>query len=62
VVDAPAAFRFTGPANPERHLRAAGALGADTRNVPASEGGNMLAERLVAVACGVRRVSVNRRE
>jgi len=47
VVNAPAAFRFTGPANPQRHLRAAEALGADVRNAPVSEGGNLLAERLI---------------
>jgi alcohol dehydrogenase class IV len=46
VVNAPAAFRFTAPACPERHLQAAHALGADTRNLTPEHGGEALAARL----------------
>lgn len=44
VLNAPAAFRFTGPTNPERHLDVARAMGMDTGNIPADEGGNALAD------------------
>lgn len=47
VINAPAAFRFTAPANPQRHLQAAAALGADTRGAGESEGGELLARRLI---------------
>jgi hydroxyacid-oxoacid transhydrogenase len=47
VLNAPAAFRFTGPANPERHLRAAGLLGADIEGVPADKAGEVLADHIV---------------
>ena len=47
VLNAPAALRFTGPANPERHLQAAGYLGADIKGVPAEKAGEVLADYLV---------------
>ena len=47
VLNAPAAFRFTGRANPERHFQAANALGADTTNVRINDGGEILAKRLI---------------
>jgi alcohol dehydrogenase class IV len=47
VINAPAAFRFTGPANPERHLQAADALGADTAKASPNDGGELLAQRLI---------------
>lgn len=47
VLNAPAAFRFTGPAAPEAHLRAADALGADTRGATPADGGELLATRLI---------------
>ena len=49
VLNAPAAFRFTGPAAPERHLRAAEALGAEVRGVSPADGGAVLAARLIAM-------------
>lgn len=47
TVNAPAAFRFTGPANPQRHWEAAQALGADISDVAVKDGGDILAERLI---------------
>lgn len=49
VLNAPAAFRFTGPAAPAAHLRAADALGADTRGASPEDGGELLATRLIAM-------------
>jgi alcohol dehydrogenase class IV len=49
VVNAPVAFRFTGPTCPERHLCAAEALGADVRNVDPKDAGNVLADRFIAM-------------
>lgn len=47
IVNAPAAFRFTGPACPERHFTAAEAMGADTAGADIADGGNLLADRIV---------------
>lgn len=49
IVNAPAAFRFTGPACPERHFTAAEAMGADVAGADIAEGGNLLADRIVAM-------------
>jgi len=46
IVNAPAAFRFTGPAAPERHLQAAAALGADVHGAAANNAGALLADTL----------------
>jgi alcohol dehydrogenase class IV len=46
VVNAPAAFRFTGPAAPERHLAAAAALGAASEGVAAQDAGALLADTM----------------
>lgn len=49
VVNAPSAFRFTGPAAPRRHLEAAQALGAKVEDVALEEAGNVLASKLIAL-------------
>ncbi len=46
IVNAPSVFRFTGPACPERHLKAAEALGAPAGGAP-EEAGNILADRVI---------------
>jgi hydroxyacid-oxoacid transhydrogenase len=47
VLNTPAVVRFTAPADPGRHLRAAEALGADTRGATPEEAGDVLAERVI---------------
>ena len=49
VVNAPAAFRFTAEAAPERHLDVARALGADTAGAAPEDAGDVLAGRLMAM-------------
>lgn len=46
ILNAPAVFRFTAVANPERHLQAAAALGAKVEGVSASDAGKVLADRI----------------
>ncbi|HZT40730.1 MAG TPA: hydroxyacid-oxoacid transhydrogenase [Chthonomonadaceae bacterium] len=46
ILHTPAVVRFTAPASPERHLRAAAALGASVTDVPAEAAGEILASRV----------------
>lgn len=47
ILNTPAVVRFTHASSPERHLRAARALGADVRDAGLSEAGEVLRERVV---------------
>lgn len=49
IVNAPAVFRFTAPAWPERHAHAAALLGVDTRNMATREAAGALADELVTL-------------
>lgn len=46
ILNAPAVFRFTATAHPDRHLLAAQALGADVSRVKPDDAGEVLADRI----------------
>ena len=55
ILNAPAVFRWTAQANPDRHLEAARLLGADTRGAAPDDAGEILATRIETI---MRRVGM----
>ena len=49
ILTAPAVFRWTAQANPERHLESARLLGADTANAHPDDAGDILADALIGI-------------
>lgn len=54
ILNAPAVFRFTACANPERHLKAAAVLGAKTEHANAQDAGAILADTLTELMQDLR--------
>lgn len=53
IVNAPAVYRFTSRACPERHLKAAGILGAKVERASAEDAGKILADQIIAFMRGL---------
>ncbi len=49
IVDAPAAYRFTSQALPDRHLKAAEILGAEVRGANLKDAGKILADKVIEI-------------
>jgi hydroxyacid-oxoacid transhydrogenase len=49
ILNAPASFRYTAEANPERHLQGARLLGADLRGAGLMDAGAVLADELITI-------------
>ncbi len=49
IVNSPAVFRKTGPACPERHWKAADAMGADLTDKKMEDGGEILADQIISM-------------
>jgi hydroxyacid-oxoacid transhydrogenase len=54
ILNAPAVFRYTASTSPERHLKAAEALGADISKAKAADAGEILAEQIIDVMRDLR--------
>jgi hydroxyacid-oxoacid transhydrogenase len=54
ILNAPAVFRFTAPASPQRHLQAAEILGADVTRADPADAGKILADQLVRIMHDLR--------
>src|SRR5579862_3674100 len=54
ILNAPAVFRFTAPANPARHLQAAAALGVDVSRCKKEDAGRILSEQLIRMMRDLR--------
>jgi hydroxyacid-oxoacid transhydrogenase len=49
ILNAPAVFRFTAPANPQRHLQVARLMGADVSDVAPDDAGEILAQTIISL-------------